>query len=140
MVKRQRPYDREAHGAIDDGAREFLDETLRELAGEGAPDDLAPSLSTRYDRLTLGARGGGERATIDLAVELRSMDDRSAALRDGRALVETKTEDGGGRLDELLRACGCESVSISKYRLGVGLLLADDPDSASIQPLRGCFA
>jgi VTC domain len=140
MVKRQRPYDRESHGALDEGAQEFLDDTLRELTGEGAPDDMAPSLSTRYDRITLGAREGGERATMDLAVELRTMDDRAASLRDGLALVETKSEAGGGRVDDLLRERGWEPVSISKYRLGVGLLLADDPDGARIQPLRACFA
>jgi VTC domain len=140
MVKRQRPYPREAHGALDDGAREFLDETLRELAGEPAPEDLAPSLSTRYDRITLGARDGGERATVDLAVELRTMDDRAVSLRNGRALVETKSEEGRGRADDVLSVAGCEPVSISKYRLGVGLLLADDPESASLQELRACFS
>jgi VTC domain-containing protein len=140
MVKRQRPYPRQAHGTLDDGAREFLDDTLRELAGEPAPTDLAPSLSTRYDRITLGARDGGERTTVDLAVELRTMDDRAVSLRDGRALVETKSEDGGGHADELLRAAGCEPVSLSKYRLGVGLLLADDPEAARIERVRACFA
>jgi hypothetical protein len=139
MMKRQRPYELESHGAVSDEARRFLDETLRELAGEGAPGDIAPSLSTRYDRITVGARNGGERATIDLAVELRTMDDRAARLREDRALVETKSEAGGGRVDALLRERGFEAVSISKYRLGVGLLLADDPEGARIQPLRACF-
>jgi hypothetical protein len=31
-------------------------------------------------------------------------------------------------------------VSISKYRLGVGLLLADDPDAARSQDLSARFA
>jgi hypothetical protein len=43
-------------------------------------------------------------------------------------------------VDGLLRAEGCDPISISKYRLGVGLLLADDPDAARAQPLRNCFA
>jgi len=29
---------------------------------------------------------------------------------------------------------------MSKYRLGVGLLLTDDPESARNQALRSCFA
>jgi len=139
-VKRQRPQDKGEHGAVTEPALRFLEETLREVAGEGPPDDLAPTLSTRYERITLGAREGGERATIDLAVELRSMDDRSASLRDGYTLMETKSEDGGGAVDRLVRDAGHEPLSISKYRLGVGLLLADDPESATAQPLRSCFA
>jgi hypothetical protein len=140
LSKRQLPYDRGDHGSMTEEARSFLGESLRELAGERPPDDLAPTLSTGYERITLGAEEGGERVTIDLSVELRTMDDRSVRLRDDLTLVETKSSEGGGRVDELLRAEGCEPISISKYRLGVGLLLADDPDAARAQPLRNCFA
>jgi len=140
MVKRQCPYAKSEHGTISEAAMRFLAEALREVAREAPPDDLAPSLSTRYERLTIGAREGGERATIDLAVELRSMDDRSVGLRDGYALMETKSESGGGRADALLGSAGCEPVSISKYRLGVGLLLAEDPKGAHDQALRSFFA
>jgi len=138
-LKRQLPYDTQAHGSLTDEARGFLRETLREIAKESPPEDLAATLSTRYDRITLAAREGGERVTTDLAVELGSMDDRSVTLRDGLVLVETKTEEGAGRVDELLRREGRDPISISKYRLGVGLLLAEDPESASVQSLRNCF-
>ena len=138
-VKRQRPYDHADHGTITPDARAFLEETLAELAGEEPPGDLAPTLITIYERLTLAAREGGERATLDLSVQLRTMDGRDIELRDGEVLVETKTGERAGRLDAELRAAGCEPTSISKYRLGVGLLLAEDPDSASAEPLRRCF-
>jgi hypothetical protein len=138
-VKRQRGYDHADHGTITPEARTFLEETLAELAGHGAPPDLAPSLITTYQRLTLAAREGGERATLDLAVGLRSMDGRQVELRDGVVLVETKTGEGGSRIDDEFQSAGCEAMSISKYRLGVGLLLAEDPESASIEPLRSCF-
>jgi hypothetical protein len=72
-------------------------------------------------------------------VELRSMDGRDVEVRDGVVLVETKTGEGNSRLDEELRRAGCEPMSISKYRLGVGLLLAEDPESASAEALRSCF-
>jgi hypothetical protein len=138
-IKRQRPYDHADHGTITPEARAFLDETLTELTGEESPGDLAPSLITSYQRLTLAAREAGERATLDLAVELRAMDGSHVELRDGVGLVETKTDESGGRLDEELRSAGCEPISISKYRLGIGLLLAEDPDSASVESLRSCF-
>jgi hypothetical protein len=138
-VKRQQPYDPADHGRITEEGRRFLEDSLAELAGESLPADLAPTLSTTYRRLTLSAREGTERVTLDLAVELRSMDGREVELRDGVVLVETKTGEGESRLDDELRSAGCEAISMSKYRLGVGLLVADDPEAAHTQALRACF-
>jgi hypothetical protein len=138
--KRQCAYDPADHGRVTDGAWRFLDETLGELALQGAPEDLAATLATRYRRVTLAAREGGERATIDLDVAMESMDDREVALREDMALVETKTDGEAGLVDALLSSTGCEPTSISKYRLGVGLLLATDPEAARLERLWRCFA
>jgi hypothetical protein len=138
--KRQYDCDVAEHGIVTAAARDFLREAMTELAGEEPPDDLAAVLSTSFQRSTLSAREGGERATIDLEVVLRAMDDRSVSLRHEFALVETKSEGGEGELDAALVAAGREPASISKYRLGVGLLLAEDPESARHQGLRSCFA
>jgi hypothetical protein len=54
----------------------------------------------------MGARRGQERASVDLAVALRSMDGRELVLRDGVVLVETKTEDAQSRIDAELRDAG----------------------------------
>jgi hypothetical protein len=113
--------------------------TLRELAAQPAPEDLAATLATRYRRVTLAAREGGERVTIDLEVAMESMDDREVALRDHMALVETKTDGDDGTFDAILTSMGCEPTSISKYRLGIGLLVAPDPQAARLAPLRRCF-
>ena len=43
-------------------------------------------------------------------------------------IVETKTEDGEGLCDRLLEESGVDAVSLSKYRVGIGLLLAEDPE------------
>jgi hypothetical protein len=138
-TKRQRDCDVSEHGVITEASREFLREAMTELVGEEPPEDLAAVLSTSFHRATLSAREGGERATIDLQLVLRTMDDRTATLRDDYALVETKSEGGEGELDAALEAAGCEPASISKYRLGVGLLLADDPESARQESVRRCF-
>ena len=137
--KRQCPYDPADHGLVTAEAGRFLDESLRELAGHGAPRELAATLATRYRRVTLPAREGGERVTIDLDVAMASMDDREVALREDMALVETKTDGDGGVVDELLSSMGCEPTAISKYRLGVGLLVAADPEAARLEHLRRCF-
>jgi hypothetical protein len=139
-TKRQRDCDVAEHGVLTESARAFLREAVTDLTGQEPPEDLAAALSTSFRRATLSAREGGERATIDLEVVLRAMDDRSVTLRNDYALVETKSEGGEGQLDAALIAAGCEPTSISKYRLGVGLLLADDPESAHNQALRSCFS
>ena len=139
-TKRQRECDVEEQGVVTESAGAFLRDALSELTGEEAPRDLAPTLSTSFRRATLSACEGGERATIDLDVVLRAMDGRSVTLRDEFALMETKSEEGTGQIDAALLASDCEPTSISKYRLGVGLLLAEDPKSARLEALRRCFA
>jgi hypothetical protein len=138
-VKRQCDYDLGDHGRLTDEVWAFLDASLHELADRTAPPDLAPSLATRYRRITLGARDHGERVTIDLEVVLQSMEDNRMTMPDDMALVETKTEGGEGAVDDELAALGCQPATISKYRLGVGLLLPDDPEAARPSELRGCF-
>ena len=44
-------------------------------------------------------------------------------MDDALALVETKSEDGRGRADELLAGAGFAPVSLSKYRTGIDLLV-----------------
>jgi VTC domain len=139
-VKRQMPHDPSAHGGLNPEARRFLDESLDELTGSPAPEALAPSLWTRYRRLTLASIEGGERVTTDLDVRLAAADDRATTLRDDLALVETKTEEGRGAVDRLLAEGGHEPVTISKYRFGVGTLLEDDPGEAGAAGLRDAFA
>jgi VTC domain len=139
-TKRQRPYDHAHHGELTAAGRRFLDEALTELADQQAPADLAPTLSTGYRRVTLGAREVAERVTLDFDVKLRAMDNRRLTLRDDLVLIETKTERGDSAFDDDLRAAGCHPTSISKYRFGVGLLLADDPGGAGREALRRFFS
>jgi hypothetical protein len=139
MRKRQWPYDPADHGRVTPEAWHFLDATLRELAGREAPGDLAPTLATRYRRITLAALEGGERVTIDLDVAMESMSGHDAALRAPMALIETKTDGGAGRVDDHLARLGYEPAAISKYRLGVGLLVAPDPEARRLEKLRSCF-
>jgi hypothetical protein len=40
-------------------------------------------------------------------------------------LVETKSADGDGRCDRLLREAGVEEIALSKYRVGIALLTGD---------------
>jgi VTC domain len=119
-------------------ARELVRETLGE-AGVAVPEDLSPLLATEFDRFTVAAREGAARVTVDTALRLRRLTDGVACAMDASlALVETKTEDGASRADELLERDGFAPISMSKYRVGVDLLLEQE-DSAETAAVRRAF-
>ncbi len=133
--KRQVEHPEDEPERLTDEAVALVAETLAEAGAEPA-EDLRPVLSTEFDRFTLAAREGAGRVTVDTTLRLRRLPGGPArAMDDSLALVETKTEDGHGRADALLREAGLASVSLSKYRTGVDLLLErdDSPETAAVR-------
>ena len=120
-----------------DARRELVDETLRD-DGIEPPGELHEVLRTSFDRVTLAAREGGARLTIDLGVTLATMDGESVRMRDGLALVETKSEDGESPGDRALAELGARSVSLSKYRTGIDALVRRD-ESGDLAEARRLF-
>jgi hypothetical protein len=108
-----------------DSARQCLEQALGD-AGLEAPDEMGPTLLTRFHRITLAAREGSERLTCDLGVELSEPDGRAARMRDGVVLVETKSERGESPADRVLTELGLEPISLSKYRVGMSLVGGGD--------------
>src|SRR3954451_4659524 len=126
--KRQADHRSDAEDEIGPAARRLIDEALSD-AGAEPIGNLRPVLATGFQRFTLAARGGGMRATCDLDLRLTRVDDGSQArLRNGRVVLETKSEDGDSAIDQALRDAGIDSVSMSKYRIGIDLLV--EPDSS----------
>jgi hypothetical protein len=119
-------------------AERSVEETLRG-AGIEPPGELTPVLRTSFGRVTLAAREGGARLTIDRGVTLATIDGRAVRMRDGLALVETKSEDGESPADGVLRELRAERVSLSKYRTGIDALLRRD-ESGEIDQARALFA
>jgi VTC domain len=135
-AKEQRDHDADERDRLTTDARAFLDRALREHLGRPAPAGLDSALVTRFRRSTLGHADGGERVTIDVELDLVRPGGERARLKEPCAIVETKTPDGDGRCDALLRDAGYEPVSLSKYRTGIALLAADDPEPPSPDPRR----
>jgi len=126
--KRQADHPADAADRIGPAATRLVDEALRD-AGAEPIRDLRPVLATEFQRFTLAARAGSERATCDLALRLSRVDDDSQArLRDERVVLETKSEDGDSAIDQALRDARIGAVAMSKYRLGIDLLV--EPDSS----------
>lgn len=126
LDKRQIDYPADDAGEFTESARTCLAEALQD-AGLSAPDTMVTSLHTSFRRITLAARRGSERLTCDLDVRLSNPDRGAASLRDGLVLIETKTERGESPADRGLAALGVEPISLSKYRVGMGLVGAAAP-------------
>ncbi len=136
--KRQVPHPPDAPERLTGEACALLRDTLAE-ADVAVTEDLRPLLATEFDRVTLAAREGAARVTIDTALRLRRLQDGEARVLDASlALVETKSADGASRADELLERDGFAPISMSKYRTGVDLLLERE-NSSETAALRRAF-
>ncbi|HEV2753965.1 MAG TPA: polyphosphate polymerase domain-containing protein [Solirubrobacteraceae bacterium] len=128
--KQRHDHDPVRRDQLTDAAQAFLDEQLRHRADRTAPEGLRPVLTTSFERMTLAAREVPARLTCDALLRLARPDGDTAALAEGHRLLETKSSDGDSPADRALARAGVQDISLSKYRLGVGMLHdeADDPD------------
>jgi hypothetical protein len=137
-TKRNLDYDPDERSTVVPRARQLLEEVL-EGCGLDAPDALRPSLVTSFCRVTVVARDRPERTTFDFCVGLSAPDGDRAQLDEGYVIAETKTADGDGAWDRALADSGCDPISLSKYRIGAGLLHAPDGDRGYARELKRLF-
>lgn len=103
------------HGVLDDEARRFVQDSYRRLYGREFGRVLEPALHMRYQRVTLVARQGGERMTIDIGVTFDGAHGRRA-VDPALYLVEAKSDNANGIADKILRGLHQHPVnSCSKY-------------------------
>lgn len=116
----QRPV--EMYGVMDDEAREFIHGCYRKLYGREFDRELVPALEMRYQRVTLVAKQGGERMTVDVAMQFKG----ASGLRDvdeDLYLVEAKSRNANGIADKILRALHQHPTnSCSKYCVALAAL------------------
>lgn len=119
-VKKRLPVDYHEYGSLSERARAHVEQSHLDLYGEPFGRELIPVLEMSYRRVTLVAREGGERMTIDHGIRF-VRDDCECATEAGKFIVETKSANGNGLADAVLRSLhqhptqGC-----SKYCVGLG--------------------
>lgn len=119
--KYRMPYDLENLSELTPDASDFAKGTYSRQYDKSFDYNLRPSLDVRYQRMTLVARSGGERMTIDTDLHFKS-EDRSFATGTGVFIVETKSANGRGLADRLLRAAGERPTRrCSKYCIGMAV-------------------
>ena len=100
----------------------FIDQCHTDMYGTPLGQTLNPVIQMRYSRVTLVAKEGGERMTIDTALSFRNAACQRRAAPD-RFILETKSARGNGIADRILRGQHVHPTkSCSKYCIGMAAL------------------
>ncbi|TXC99471.1 polyphosphate polymerase domain-containing protein [Streptomyces sp. ISID311] len=129
-VKHALPVDADAYGRLDagTGAVAFVDRVLSDRGIEMRAADLTPAGEVRYVRAALADLEAGARVTLDALLACHR-DGRTAALDPGYVLIETKGGPRPAAADRHLLGLGARPVSVSKYIVGLSLLVPGLPDN-----------
>ncbi|KAF0675311.1 polyphosphate polymerase domain-containing protein [Profundibacterium mesophilum] len=102
--------------------RAFIEKCHSDMYGEPLGRDLLSVIRMNYERITLVAREGSERMTIDTRMAFRAAT-AVGASRDDMFILETKSARGNGIADKILRAEHLQPTkSVSKYCVGMATL------------------
>ncbi len=116
------PYDEDDISNLSDDARGFARETYTNQYGKPFRYDLNRVLDIRYKRITLVAKSGGERMTIDTELKFLSAA-KSHFVGDSVFIIETKSKLGRGYGDKCLRSAKVRLTKrCSKYCIGMATL------------------
>lgn len=92
----------EMYGTMDDEAKQFVAASYRDLYRRDFNPELRPTLEMRYQRVTLVAKQGGERVTIDTGIVFAGASG-SQTIDGDLILVEVKSGNANGIADKILR-------------------------------------
>jgi hypothetical protein len=123
-VKKRLDYSVDRYGTLDDSAYQHIDESYQELYGEPFRRELGPVIEMRYQRVTLVAKEGGERMTVDCNLEF-VREGTSRSIDPEVFIVETKSANGNGIADRILRSFHQHPTRrCSKYCAGMAAVQA----------------
>lgn len=121
-VKHRRPYDPENINTLTAEGLAFAQATYSGHYGKPFKYDLKRALDLQYKRITLVARSGGERMTIDTDLRFCS-GDKSVKTDPTVFIVETKSKLGRGIADASFRSVHERPTKrCSKYCIGMAAL------------------
>lgn len=121
-VKKRLLYDADKFGTLDESALAYIQDTYRSFYQEEFQRTLSRVLDMRYVRVTLVAREGSERMTIDSGLQFLS-GNTTVPVDDDLFIVEAKSLNGNGIADRILRRLHQHPTKhCSKYCLGTVLM------------------
>ena len=121
-VKKRIRHNTTGSSQLDGPAMRFVRDTYETLYREPFRHSLDPAISMKYQRMTLVAKQGGERMTIDGAISLQATG-TSLSVPDNILILESKSARGNGVADKILRRLHQHPVPrCSKYCVGMAAL------------------
>ncbi len=121
-MKNRIPHDPAQSGVLTDAALAFAQNTYAEHYGKAFGYHLQWTLDIRYKRITLVAKEGGERMTIDTDLHFASAN-KSLRVGTDVFIIETKSDLGRGFADRCLRRVHERPMKkCSKYCVGMATL------------------
>ncbi len=107
------------HGIMTDEAKIFVQKEYLHHYKKEFPYSLVPSLMMSYQRITLVAKVGGERLTIDHDIHMSRADgSQSNAVPSDCIIIEVKSRHGHGIADAIFRRHNRRPLPCSKFCLG----------------------
>ncbi len=107
---------------LDGGAAAFVDTCFHDQYGTAFGRLLTAAIGMNYDRITLVAKDGGERMTIDTGLRF-STDRMTCDVAPDMFIIETKSARGNGIADKILRGLHLHPTPrCSKYCIGMAAL------------------
>jgi hypothetical protein len=104
---------------LDQACYDFIDTCHRATYETPFTKKISPVLTSEYDRITLVARDGGERLTIDTNLRL-SGGGRHRRVDPNICIIETKSARGNGVADKIFRALHAQPTKrVSKFCIGM---------------------
>ncbi len=126
-IKRRLNYDKLNSQHLDNSALEFVQSSFSKQYRKDFPYELRRTLDMRYKRITLVAKEGGERMTIDNRLVFTA-GNSTWPVGDDVFIVETKSSNGNGIADKVLRQLHRHPTKhCSKYCAGIAALNGDVP-------------
>jgi hypothetical protein len=121
-VKKRFAHDLADFGHLGAAALGHVDEAYRNQYGMAFPHELSRVIDMRYRRMTLVAKEGGERMTIDSRLQFFKPG-MAHAVDSHLFIIETKSANGNGIADAILRSLHQHPTKhCSKYCMGIALL------------------
>lgn len=121
-IKKRLPYDPIKFGVLDETALGYVHGAYFDQYRQHFPYELSRVIDMRYVRMTLVAKVGGERMTIDGQLRFFAPG-TSHSVSDDRFILETKSVNGNGIADRILRTLHQHPTKhCSKYCTAIAIL------------------
>lgn len=121
---------------LNEQAVEFIEENYRDIYSEGFGKSLHPVIAMHYQRITLVAKEGGERMTIDTSLHFEA-NGTSREVQPDMFIIETKSARGNGIADKILRGRHLHPTKrCSKYCIGMASTGAVERQNKFLPALR----